>query len=171
MLARFGDAPLVLHAAAALTAFAPGWRFAVCRSADDPVALVLAEAGFAVVPNPDAEAGLSTSLNCGVALAAAAGAAAALVCLGDMPCVDAAHLEKLAAAFDPARSPVVASTTDGVAMPPALFARSKFEALMRVRGDRGARDLLAGSLGVPASPELLADIDRTGDLARLRISS
>src|SRR5262249_48240423 len=69
-------------------------------------------AGLAVrlVHNPDYAEGLSTSVKAGLA-ALPAEAEAAIVCLGDMPQVTSALIDRLIAAFDPERSALVAVPT------------------------------------------------------------
>ena len=62
------------------------------------------------VHNPDFAAGLSTSLKAGIA-AVPAEADGAVVCLGDMPQVSAALIDRLIAAFDPGRGALVAIPT------------------------------------------------------------
>ncbi len=52
------------------------------------------------VHNPDFADGLSTSVKAGIA-AVPADADGAIVCLGDMPQVDAALIDRLLGAFDP----------------------------------------------------------------------
>jgi len=60
----------------------------------DEVAAVLAEYPIEVVMNEAYELGMTTSIRCGVA--AAAGADAYLICLGDQPGVEAATVDELA---------------------------------------------------------------------------
>lgn len=163
LLAELRGLPLVLHIAARLARLGFGARIAICS--DDRVAALLAGAGFHVVPNPAPENGMSQSLALGVG-ALPENADAALVCLGDMPDVPEAHFDALLARFDPDQAPAVASALAGRPMPPALFARSLFPALRTRTGDRGARDLLAAAVHVPASASWLADIDAPPDLAR-----
>jgi molybdenum cofactor cytidylyltransferase len=55
-----------------------------------------------LVHNPDFAQGLGTSLRAGIA-AVPADADGAIVCLGDMPQVDADLIDRLIAAFDPGR--------------------------------------------------------------------
>jgi len=103
-------------------------------------------AGLAVtfVHNPDYAQGLSTSLKTGIAALPRA-ADGAIVCLGDMPQVSAALIDRLLAAFDPERGAlVVIPTIDGKRGNPVLWARRFFPDLMAVEGDVGARHLIGG---------------------------
>jgi molybdenum cofactor cytidylyltransferase len=95
-----------------------------------------------MVHNPDFAEGLGTSLRTGIA-AVPAEADAAIVCLGDMPHVDAGLIDRLIAAFDPARGAlVVVPTFEGKRGNPVLWSRRFFSDLMAVEGDVGARHLI-----------------------------
>ncbi len=94
------------------------------------------------VHNPDFAQGLGTSLKAGIA-AVPAEADGAIVCLGDMPQVDARLIDQLIAAFDPARGAlVVVPTFEGKRGNPVLWSRRFFPDLMAVEGDVGARHLI-----------------------------
>lgn len=164
LMAPLGGMPVALHVARAIAELAPARRIAICPDSDGALAQMLAGEGFDIIANPDAERGLSASLRLGIAAAEAGSGQAALLCLADMPFVRAGHLAALLARFDPDDAPVVASGRDGVPMPPALFARSRFPALSDARGDSGGRALLASAVLVPAPAGQLGDIDRPGDL-------
>jgi molybdenum cofactor cytidylyltransferase len=98
-----------------------------------PVGFVHAEA-FAV--------GLSASLKAGIA-ALPDTAAAALVCLGDMPLVTGRIIDRLIEAWDPdeGRS-IVVPTHQGRAGNPILWSRAFFAEILELDGDAGARALL-----------------------------
>jgi molybdenum cofactor cytidylyltransferase len=102
-------------------------------------------AGLAVrfVHNPDFADGLGTSVRTGVA-AVPADADGAIVCLGDMPQVDAALIDRLVDAFDPEKGALaVIPTIDGKRGNPVLWSRRFFPDLMAIEGDVGARNLIA----------------------------
>ena len=95
-----------------------------------------------VVDNPDFAQGLGTSLKAGIA-AVPADADGAIVCLGDMPQVDAHLLDRLIAAFDPDRGAlIVMPTHQGNRGNPVLWSRRFFPDLMAIEGDVGARHLI-----------------------------
>jgi molybdenum cofactor cytidylyltransferase len=95
-----------------------------------------------VVHNPDFAEGLSTSLKAGIA-ALPADVDAAVVCLSDMPHVDATLLDRMIAAFDPARGAlIVVPTFEGKRGNPVLWARRFFSELSALQGDVGARHLI-----------------------------
>jgi molybdenum cofactor cytidylyltransferase len=167
LLADLDGRPLILHAADYVMGVGAGRMIAVCGAQAGEIEALLSRLGFEIVINANAEQGLSTSLACGIEAAEQGGAAAAVICLGDMPFVSAGHLHALLAKFDPVRAPIVASRAAGAAMPPAILARSCFDELRRGRGDKGARVLLSSADYVEAAPEELADIDTIEDLRRL----
>lgn len=138
-----------------------------------PVAVVVGQvelsdvvpSGVVVLANPDADAGLATSLAVALDWAAGAGLAAVVVGLGDQPLVPASAWRAVAAAT---RTPVVAATYDGVRGHPVRLSRDVWGLLPR-SGDEGARRLLR------ERPELVtlvpceghpADIDTPEDLDR-----
>ena len=93
----------------------------------------------------DYPVGLSASLRAGVA-ALPQDVEGALVCLGDMPLVQSAVMDRIIGAFD-AASPdcVVVPCWRGRRGNPVLWGRSFFTALDGLRGDAGARGLLDGA--------------------------
>jgi len=96
-----------------------------------------------IVHNPDFAGGLSTSLKAGIA-AVPADADGAIVCLGDMPQVDAAMIDRLLAAFDPEKGAlIVVPTIDGKRGNPVVWSRRFFPELAVLEGDTGARHLIA----------------------------
>ncbi len=109
--------------------------------------------------NPDYAEGLGTSLRAGIA-AVPAEADGAIVCLGDMPQVDAKLIDKLIAAFDPERGAlVVVPTFDGKRGNPVVWSRRFFHDLMAIQGDIGARYLI-GSYA-----EAVAEVPVAGEAA------
>jgi molybdenum cofactor cytidylyltransferase len=106
--------------------------------------------------NPDFAQGLSTSLKAGIA-ALPAEADGAIVCLGDMPQVDAALIERLIAAFDPEKGAlVVVPTIAGKRGNPVVWSRRFFADLARLEGDIGARHLIV------SYPEAVVEVPMTG---------
>jgi molybdenum cofactor cytidylyltransferase len=94
------------------------------------------------VHNPDYAAGLSTSLKAGLA-ALPPESDGAIVCLGDMPQVTAALIDRMLDAFDPARGAlVVVPTIEGKRGNPVVWSRRFFPDLMALEGDVGARHLI-----------------------------
>jgi molybdenum cofactor cytidylyltransferase len=94
------------------------------------------------VHNPDFADGLGSSLRAGIA-ALPARSDGAVVCLGDMPQVDAAIIDRLVGAIDPDKGALIAvPTIDGKRGNPVVWSRRFFSELMAVEGDIGARHLI-----------------------------
>jgi molybdenum cofactor cytidylyltransferase len=95
------------------------------------------------VSNPQFALGLAGSLAAGIA-AVPADADGALVCLGDMPFVAPADIDRLIAAFSPADHRLIAVPTHaGRQGNPVLWARRYFPELLALSGDQGAKPLLS----------------------------
>src|SRR5271163_856942 len=100
--------------------------------------------------------GLGTSLKAGIG-ALPADADGVIVCLGDMPQVDAALIDRLTGAFDPAMGAlVVIPTIEGKRGNPVVWSRRFFPDLMTVEGDVGARHLIG------RYPEAVVEVALTG---------
>lgn len=124
--------------------------------------------GLQVVANPQWSTGLAGSLAAGVAALPAA-ATAVLVLLADQPLVDDTDLARLVAAWGRAPERIAAARFDDVAGVPAILPRSVWPALATLRGDQGARAVIAAApdrVEVPM-PHAGRDIDTPDDLARL----
>ncbi len=134
--------PMVARTVDALIASAATDIVVVTGHQADAVRAALAGRGVAFVHNPDFAAGLSTSLRAGLQ-ALPADADGALVCLGDMPLVTPAHLDRLIAAFNPVEGRLICLPTyDGKRGNPVLWARRFFAEMAGLTGDVGARGLL-----------------------------
>lgn len=113
--------------------------------------------------------GMASSLQRGAA-ALPADCAGAVICLGDMPAVDARQINALLRAFRPGDTAVV-PVAGGRRGNPVLLGRALLERLDELSGDEGARRLLSEASGVrrvPASRVVLRDIDRRHDRACFR---
>ncbi len=118
-------------------------------------ALAGLEVGFA--HNPDYAAGLSASLKRGLA-ALPEGGDGVVVCLGDMPRVSAAQIDRLIAAFDPLEGRAICvPTVRGKRGNPVLWASRFIPEMLELEGDVGAKHLIG------QYPELVAEVAMTGD--------
>jgi molybdenum cofactor cytidylyltransferase len=105
------------------------------------------EAALAGLPvqfadNPQFADGLGTSLKAGIAMLPAE-TDGVIICLGDMPQVDATLIDRLVGAFDPDKGAlVVVPTIEGKRGNPVVWSRRFFPDLMAVEGDVGARYLI-----------------------------
>ena len=116
------------------------------------VEAALASLDVRLVHNPDYAQGLSTSVKAGLA-ALPPESEAAIVCLGDMPQVTSALIDRLIAAFDPERNAlVVLPTFSGKRGNPVLWSRRFFPELIALEGDVGARHLIG------AYPEVVTEV-------------
>lgn len=166
--ADFEGAMLGTHAARMLAKLGFRWTFAVHHPAHDGLAAALEALGLTLVPNPNADRGLSSSLACALAAAEATEADALLVLLADMPLVTAQHVGALIEAHQVNPDAIIASESAGIPMPPAIFPRAHWLQLKTGQGDTGARALLRDAMRVPADPATMIDIDTVADLERLR---
>jgi molybdenum cofactor cytidylyltransferase len=131
----------------------------------EQVAAALAGLDVVVVHNPDYADGLSTSLKVGIA-AVPVDADGAIVCLGDMPQVDASLIDRLLAAFDPEKGAlVVVPTIEGKRGNPVVWSRRFFSELAAIDGDVGARHLIA------SYPEAIAEVPMTGNGALVDVDT
>ncbi|MBY0301822.1 MULTISPECIES: nucleotidyltransferase family protein [Sphingomonas] len=171
---RFGDVgskldqpflarPLGLHVAVALEDMPFQQRIAIV----DGGKLDYGAHGFRVLHNEDPERDMASSVRMGVECAKSLDAQAVVIALADMPRVTAAHIYRL---FDAADSEdAVVASSDGVApRPPALFGRNRFDDVLAIRGDQGARDLIQAGRHVVTNAAELIDVDTRADLAALR---
>jgi molybdenum cofactor cytidylyltransferase len=125
------------------------------------------------VHNPAFADGLSTSVKAGIA-AVPPESDGAIVCLGDMPQIDAALIDRLLGAFDPERGAfVVTPVVAGQRGNPIVWSRRFFPELATLEGDIGARNLLKSYpeaiVDVPVDGQAaLTDIDTPEELAVMR---
>jgi molybdenum cofactor cytidylyltransferase len=119
-----------------------------------------------VVVNRRWRSGLSGSLRAGIG-ALPQDARAALVMLADQAAIGPAELELLIATWRRTPRAIVAARAGEVRGPPAILPRATFGALRRLRGDTGAKKLLAdpGRRVVEVEiPGAVRDVDRPTDL-------
>jgi molybdenum cofactor cytidylyltransferase len=118
-----------------------------------------------LVRNPDFAGGLASSVKAGIA-AVSDNADGALICLGDMPLIDAKLIDRLIEAFAPDRGNlIVVPTSEGRRGNPVLWSRRFFKELMTLEGDVGARHL------VTKHAEAVAEVPVEGQGAFLDIDT
>jgi molybdenum cofactor cytidylyltransferase len=176
LLAEIGGKPLVRIAAEQALASRADPVIVVTGHQREQVEAAVAGLDLRIVHNPDFAQGLGTSLRAGVE-AVPAEADGAIVCLADMPQVNAALIDRVIAAFDPEKGAlVVVPTVDGKRGNPVLWSRRFFPDLMTVEGDMGARHLIASYAEavteVPVTGEAaFFDVDAPETLGALRAES
>jgi molybdenum cofactor cytidylyltransferase len=120
------------------------------------------DARVAVVVNAEWAEGMASSLRCGIA--ACADAEAAVIALGDQPGIDPGLVGRLVEAFR-AGAPLAVPVHGEERGHPVLFARALFPELLALRGDVGAREVVArhweAAAKVPGKH--LPDIDTPAD--------
>jgi molybdenum cofactor cytidylyltransferase len=159
LLAEIGGKPLVRIVVDAVLASRARPVVVVTGHQRAKVEAALAGLPVKFVHNPHFADGLGTSLKAGIA-ALPAEADGAIVCLGDMPQVDAALIDRLIGAFDPDHGAlVVLPTIDGKRGNPVVWSRRFFPDLMAVEGDVGARYLIG------RYTEAVAEVPLTGTAA------
>jgi molybdenum cofactor cytidylyltransferase len=138
----------------------------VCASRLDEVVVVLgghAEEIAAVVDmgraravvNPDYAAGLSSSLQAGIA-AMGEEVERVIIVLGDQPDVSSSLLDTLLDLQETSGRPAASLSFDGLLHPPVVLDRSLWSGLAELQGDVGCRALIRGR------PELVAALPMVG---------
>jgi molybdenum cofactor cytidylyltransferase len=159
LLAEIGGRPLVRIAAEEALASRARPVLVVTGHQRERVEAALAGLPVKLVHNPAFADGLGTSLRTGIS-ALPAEADGVIVCLGDMPQVDAALIDRLIGALDPEKGALIAvPTIDGKRGNPVVWSRRFFPELMAVEGDIGARHLIG------RYSEAIAEVPLTGTAA------
>ena len=125
-----------------------------------------------IVVNPDWEEGMASSIRAGTQALDrdSSECSAVLLMTCDQPAVTAEHLRSMLAAFERDPDKAVASVYAAKRGIPAIFPREAFADLLALRGDQGARGLLAGAARTVIEVPLAGgevDIDRAEDLSHL----
>ena len=120
------------------------------------------------VNNTQYRRGMGSSIACGVGSVTGA-ADAVLLLLADQPLVTVSHLEQLVATWIRAPDDVTATSFAETSGPPVIFPSRSFADLGQLRGDRGARELLAADNRVRTVrlDAAATDIDVPEDIDRL----
>ncbi len=142
MLADFRGNPMVRATVANILASSVDEVVVVTGHEKEAVEAALANLHVRFAHNPDFAAGLATSLAAGIK-AIAGRADSALICLADMPLVDARIIDRLVAAYNPTENRnIIAPTYKGERGNPVLWSAQYFPQLMALSGDKGARNLI-----------------------------
>ena len=166
LVAQLAGAPLVRHVANAALASQARPILVVTGHAAQEVETALSGLALTFVFNSDYAAGLATSLRCGLA-ALPMRATGALILLADMPEISAALLDRLINAFGARpKALAVAPIFQGQRGNPVLLSRALFAQVAKLRGDEGARRLLAS-----AAKSDLVEITADDDAATLDIDT
>jgi CTP:molybdopterin cytidylyltransferase MocA len=107
----------------------------------DELAPLLSHSPASIVINRDWREGIGSSIRAGVARLPAA-CAGVMLLLADQACVTAEDLRRLAGAWRRQTDYVAAAVYGSTVGVPAIFPRSAFSDLLKLRGDQGARALI-----------------------------
>lgn len=170
LAATFKGEPLVRHAAKAALASNARPLVVVTGHAASRIVEALAGLDANFIHNPAYETGLASSLAAGLR-GAPEDCDGAVIVLGDMPLVSSAAIDRLIETF--AQRPdcaAVVPTHLGVRGNPVLLSRRLFAQACALRGDQGAKRLLAEAgaavVDCEMGPEVVFDVDHPGALQR-----
>jgi len=160
-----GGAPIAVHAARHLVQAIPD-SIAVVRSANSRLARLLRAEGLRIAVCRDAAKGMGHTLAAGVR--ASAGATGWVVALADMPGIRPQTVARIAQALRDGAT-VVAPRYQGQRGHPVGLARRFHEDLLALKGDAGARAIVAANRDCVTlievdDPGVTKDIDTPADL-------
>lgn len=169
-LVRLDGEPLVARALRLLATVCPAGVVVVTGAGGEEAWTAASNAVPSVrrAHNPGWAAGLGGSVAAGIrALPEAAVAVLVLPC--DLVNVSATDLERLARAWELEPGRIAAAGFDGRCGPPAILPRRTWAQLLALRGDVGARALIAADAArlVVPMPSAAQDVDTPADLRRL----
>jgi molybdenum cofactor cytidylyltransferase len=171
-LMQLGGQPMVRRVVARVCAAGLEQVVVVVGAHATAVKQALRDLPVDIVANLAWSEGLSTSLRAGLD-ALQPGIQAAIIVLADQPALTPALLQALVARYRTTGALVVAPFYQGQRGNPVLFDRGLYHELQAVRGDRGARDLLARyhdrlERVEIDDPTFLLDVDTLQDYERIR---
>lgn len=144
--------------------------WAVVKSGDHALIEVFTALGLHIIENPRADEGMGTSLAAGVSASVDSNTDGWLITLADMPWIQATTISALASRLQNGAS-IVAPRYQGRRGHPVGFCSRWFQPLSELRGDKGARNLIAENpdsvdFVTTADAGILRDIDYPDDLYR-----
>jgi molybdenum cofactor cytidylyltransferase len=173
LLQDLDGTPIVRHAVSSALASRARPVVIVTGHEAERVTKALAGLDVSFVHNDHYAEGLSSSLKAGLA-SLPANVDGAVVCLGDMPRITGAHIDRLIAAFAPKEGRMIAVPVHkGKRGNPVLFSGDLFAEMMQTEGDAGAKHLIGQHADEVAEVDLgsdavFVDVDTPEALARLK---
>ena len=165
LLAAVDGKPMVRWVAEAAIASGSGTVLAVLGHEAERVRQALDGLPVTFVENPDYAHGISTSVRRGVA-ALPEDTDGAVICLGDMPRITAAQIDRLIAAYNPVEGRALCVPTwQGKRGNPVLIGRRFFSEVHELSGDVGARPLLS------QYPELISEVEMGDDAVLIDVDT
>lgn len=169
-LLLLGGRPLLQHVVAAAAEALADVVLVLGNQAEAVLAALELPPGVRVVVNADHADGQARSLRCGLDHVPEAARAAAII-LGDQPEVRADAIRAVVAAQGASGAPILRAAYRGRASHPVVLARAVWPGVEALRGDAGARSLIAAHAGsvelVEVGGDPPEDIDTPEDLARM----
>lgn len=154
LLAKLNGKSLVRHAGEAAIGVAPSQTLLVTGHLGEQVSAEVADLDIMPVFNPDFEDGMASSIRTGMK-ALDPDTDAVVILLGDMPMITSNDIKTMIEAYrDNADGLIVAATADGKRGNPVLWDKRFFHDLATLRGDIGARHIIAENPGFVAEVEL-----------------
>ena len=164
LLAEFDGEPLVRRIAERALASRAEFLVAVTGYRGEDIAAVLEGLDVTLAENPDYASGMASSLKVGVT-ALGDELSGIMILLGDMPKLEAAHIDLLLGAFEENDGEAIIRAADGDHRGnPAILPARLVPQIMKLEGDVGARALIEQS-GLP-----VIDID-IGPAARIDVDT
>jgi len=165
LLEEIDGVAMIRRVVEAATSSGAGPVFVVIGHQADRVRGTLAGLPVEFVENPDFEEGISASLRHGIG-ALPEDCDGVLICLGDMPRVESAMLDRLINAFDPAAgSDICVPVHQGKQGNPVLWGNRYFREMRDISGDVGAKHLIG------RHAEGVREIEMDGDGVLLDVDS
>lgn len=140
LLADLHGAPLIRRTVEAVVSWPVDITIVVTGHESDKIAEALQGLNITSVHNVDYALGLAASLRRGLDLFPE-NVDGALVCLGDMPLVQADTVSRLIAAFT-SHQTICVPVYKGTRGNPMLWGKAHFPAMIKLSGDRGAKSLM-----------------------------
>jgi molybdenum cofactor cytidylyltransferase len=169
-LLPYGGRSLLRHAAETAVATGCTPLVLVTGAVHEALAAEVADLPFQVVHNSKWATGMASSIQAGLAAAAASQPTAYLIMLSDQPLVTLELLKQLVSQQQATQAPVVAAAYGDTLGVPAIFDGSQLEALSQLQGAQGANRLIASlgsAVGRVAFPAGLLDVDTPEQYAAL----
>lgn len=170
LLAAVNGKPLIRHAVEAAVLSQLDDVVVVTRAGAAELLAAAGDGNWRSVVNDKPEGGLSSSIQCGLAMLDPS-TDGALVLLADMPRVTRTHIMQLCSAFaaNNGLAIVYPQSSEGRQGNPVLWPRNLFDDLMQLRGDVGGKAILRAhpELHHPviiADDGIFADIDKASDI-------
>lgn len=163
-----GNTPMVLQAAQNLLSALPN-SFAVIRPDDDEVRSLLTTVDIGIIENPDADAGMSSSICCGVQkLVSGNNTIGCMVALADMPYIQPTIYTQVSASISSGKL-ICAPEYRSKRGHPVGFSHSLYSELLMLKKDVGAKSLINKyrdrlHLVSVDTDSILRDIDSPNDL-------